>query len=374
MKKQTGKQLLAKLKDGTINPEELALLETWYNRYAETRSPFDNVEAYLNDMVEMDQAFPFEYKRSKGIYKLWPRFAAAVSIVIAIAAGIWFYTSSQKINRQSDIVSQNDIAPGSNKAILMLNDGQLIPLSNAKTGVVVDASKIAYNDGSVVNKSTLPYGGDVVVSTPRGGTYQVILSDGTRIWLNAASKIEFPATFSGKQRQVTIAGEAYLEVAKDKAHPFIVKTRGQKIEVLGTHFNINSYADDINVKTTLLEGSVRVSPGTGRSPEETVVLKPNQQSVLTGNAIQVQNVEPEGVVAWKNGLFMFEKESLSSIMRKISRWYNVNIEYEDESLKYKKFGGTVSRFDRVSKVLRMLELTGEVRFKIEGQKIIVTKY
>lgn len=370
MKKQTGKQLLAKFKDNTINAEELALLEVWYNQYAETRAPFDNAEAYLKNMVEMDQAFPFEYKRSKGIYKLWPRFAAAVSIVIVIAAGIWFYTSRQKT------VNQNDIAPGSYKAILMLNNGKQILLSNAKTGVVVDASKIAYNDGSVVNKRSLPYEGPVVVSTPRGGTYQVILSDGTHVWLNAVSRIEFPAMFSGKRRQVTITGEAYLEVAKDKSHPFIVKTRGQEIEVLGTHFNINSYADDINIKTTLLEGSVRVSPSpaAGRSLEETVVLKPNQQSTLTGNAIQVRTVEPEGVVAWKNGLFMFEKENLSSIMRKISRWYNVNVEYEEESLKHKNFGGTVSRFDRVSKVLRMLELTGEVRFKIEDQKIIVTKY
>lgn len=374
MKKQTGKKLLAKLKDGTIDAEELAQLETWYNGYAETSAPFDNVEAYVKDMVEMEEAFPFDYKRSKGIYKLWPRIAAAVSIVVVMAAGIWFYTSSLKLNHQSQIVNQNDIAPGSNKAILTLKDGRQILLSHAKTGLTVDASKIAYNDGTEVNKKTHSYQGKVLLSTPRGGTYQVILSDGTRIWLNAASKIEFPATFSGQQRQVTISGEAYLEVAKDKAHPFIVKTRGQEIEVLGTHFNVNSYADEVHVKTTLLEGSVRVSPSGADGDGKTVVLKPNEQAVLTGSALQVEQAEPERAVAWKNGLFMFEKEDLGSIMRKISRWYNVSIEYEEESLKHKNFGGTVSRFDRVSKVLRMLELTGEVRFKIEGQKITVTAY
>jgi ferric-dicitrate binding protein FerR (iron transport regulator) len=211
----------------------------------------------------------------------------------------------------------------------------------------------------------------LTASTAKGQTYQFTLPDGTKVWLNADSKLEFPSGFvNSKTRDVRLFGEGYFEVAKDKAHPFIVRTNKQEVEVLGTHFNINSYADEGNVKTTLLEGSVRVN-GQGR---ESVVLKPNQQAVVfASKQTEVNSVDVGDVVAWKNGKFVFVRENVRSIMNKIARWYDVQIIYEGD-VKGKALGGSVSRFKNVSEVLEMLSATKAVQFRIEGRKVIVMPF
>lgn len=338
------------------------------------------------------------------VKSLWlriPGVAAAAAILFIITAGILFYTSRRSvITRNAEIVNQTDIAPGKNKAVLTLGDGRAIDLSDDKTGVLIDTGKLTYNDGSLVQNSvsasSLSIQQRIILSTPKGGTYQVVLSDGTKVWLNAASSLKFPSTFStlSKSRVVELSGEAYFEVAKvvvkghDKGSrrrdksikmPFIVVSRGQQVEVLGTHFNINSYLDENSVKTTLLEGSVRVSavntkdPSTSRAPS--AMLKPGQQSVLTGgNRMQVIQADPELVVAWTKGLFYYKNTPMETVMNQISRWYNVDIAYADPTIKSQTFSGSVSRYDHVSKILGAIEFIEAAKFKVEANKITVLKY
>lgn len=210
--------------------------------------------------------------------------------------------------------------------------------------VIDDAAKVTYNDGSVVannnnsQNSTLSSSGILKASTPRGGTYQIVLSDGTKVWLNASSELKFPASFNQtKQRSVELSGEAYFEVAKNKMKPFMVRSNGQEIEVLGTHFNVNSYLDEKVTKTTLLEGAIKLSQLKRDNPAS-YVLRPGQQAVA-GNTVVIRNVDAMDVIDWKNGMFIFNKESLESIMRKLSRWYDVDVVFEDEKLKSKLLGG-----------------------------------
>ncbi|MNL08096.1 fec operon regulator FecR [compost metagenome] len=208
------------------------------------------------------------------------------------------------------------------------------------------------------------------LSTEKGETYILTLPDKSKVWLNAASSLTYTAALMERGvRRVKLTGEAYFEIFKDKAHPFVVESKEQQVEVLGTHFNINAYEDEFVVKTTLLEGSVKISNAGSRSS----ILKPGQQAVLSDRGIVLKNVEAEDAIDWKSGYFMFNNESLESGLKRIARWYNVQIIYEDESLKGETFFGRISKFEKISKVFSMLERTDIVRFKIEGNKIFVRK-
>ncbi|HEY9197254.1 MAG TPA: FecR domain-containing protein, partial [Mucilaginibacter sp.] len=226
--------------------------------------------------------------------------------------------------------------------------------------------RIVYNaeDGAGADKA-----GMNTMTTPRGGQYWVVLPDGSRVLLNAASSLTYPTAFNGNERRVELTGEAYFEVAHNPAKPFRVSSSGQMVEVLGTHFNINAYQDEAAVKTTLLEGRVKV-----RAADKNKVrfLQPGQQSVVNAQTFEVNTVETDEAVAWKDGQFVFEGDNIQHIMRMISRWYDVEISYAgtppDDN-----FGGNVSRFSNVSEVLKALQLTGKVRFQIEGRKITVSK-
>jgi transmembrane sensor len=317
----------------------------------------------------------------------WKRIAVAASILLVAGAGLWFYTN---IPRHPDAGQDpesaqyaTDIAPGKNTATLTLADGKPISLSDAKTGIVVDESKLAYSDGTVIPSSLRDEAKQsqlITASTPRGGTYQVVLPDGTKVWLNAASSIKFPSDFKGANRVVELTGEAYLEVAKDKAHPFIVESKGQQVEVLGTHFNISAYPEEGNTKTTLLEGSVRVSSlspsslrgGTTRQSQQAITLRPNQQSTMTGSKIDIKTIDPTETIAWKDGYFRFNDEKIESIMRKVSRWYDVDVEFKGEITK-EGFNGAITRYSSIRDVLEIMEGSKAVHFKIEGRRIIVSK-
>jgi transmembrane sensor len=370
-----------------------AIVASYYAMLKDT-PVFDAVDAALLNKIEQ-RLDVYEQNQRKRSFKLkWNlgRVAAAASIVIALSAGLYFYTFRRYFaNRQSQTVNQNDIAPGRSTATLKLANGKTITLSDAKTGVVVDAAKLTYNDGSLVQnssgshfsgsqkgdqKNTGPVGvaslganEKMTLSTPRGGTYQITLSDGTKVWLNAASSLTYtPALNENGIRRVKLAGEGYFEVAKDKAHPFRVTTSRQTIEVLGTHFNVNSYSDDRTNRTSLLEGSVAVSFSGQRYR-----LKPGQQAIVGLNAIQVNNFDVEEAIAWKNGMFMFSGQELESIMNQVSRWYDVTVEYNDDSIKKQTFDGSVSRFQNISQLLEVLESTGSVHFKLAGRRLTVMK-
>jgi len=306
---------------------------------------------------------------------LMKRLKWAAAAVVFIVFSFTAYLSLQK---KKEHVFVSDVAPGKNKAILTLADGKKISLSDAMNGDVAKEAgfsitktangQLVYNmaGSENVNDASLN-----TISTPNGGEWQIQLPDGSTVWLNAASSIQYSLNIgTAKQRLVKLDGEAYFEVVKNAAHPFIVETDKQSVEVLGTHFNINSYKDERVTKTTLLEGSVRVSHNTTNESE---VLKPGEQSLVSVSGMDVKEVNVDEAIAWKNGYFMFNNERQESILRKVARWYNVEIEYADADAKNVMYYGTVSRFEKISKVLTKLEQTGEVRFDIKGNKVIVYK-
>lgn len=315
-----------------------------------------------------------------------------------VSFGIYFYqyNNNQDFDFKTKLIGK-DITAGGNKALLTLADGRKVELRTDQTGIIIGKGNVMYNDSTLINQPAHISGQSVQsdedyeqfsITTPRRGQYQIKLPDGTKVWLNAASSISYSTVLIDGLvcRKVNLIGEAYFEVEKKhelkvvkgksitRRIPFIVSSNGQEVEVLGTHFNVNAYGDEASIKTTLLEGSVRVSKTNATA---SIILKPNQQSITAGNnnKLEVRNVNPAAVLSWKNGEFSFENETLESIMRQVSRWYDVKVEYEDESLKAEVFGGSISRFSDVSTVLKMLELTRHIHFIIneKERRIIVMK-
>ena len=312
----------------------------------------------------------------------WLRYAAVFLIIVGSGA----YLSLQKktpskpetiaSNKEQTKQTKRDLAPGGNKAILILADGSTIVLDNAKNGTLAQQGntkvlklngKLTYDPANTKNDEIL-YN---TISTPRGGQYQIELPDGSLVWLNAVSSLRFPTAFAGKERRVEVTGEAYFEVAKNAAMPFRVviaspSENRAEIEVVGTRFNIMAYNDEAALKTTLLEGSVILNQDSKEVP-----LKPGQQARLQDKSIKiVDNVDTEEVIAWKNGFFQFSSASLQQVMRQIARWYDVDIAYVGK-VPERRFGGKISRDNNASEVLKVLELS-KVKFRIEDKKIVVT--
>ena len=318
--------------------------------------------------------------------------AACILFFISFAVWLTKQNTSPVISKQSKELKSSDIIPGGNKAYLTLTDGKKIILEDRRNGTLASEgnsviTKVEEGQLKVDGAGNAGVAGNekLMVQTPNGGQYQVSLPDGTKVWLNAASSIRFPASFNSNERVVEITGEAYLEVATvfkpgnklSQRLPFVVKTGRQRIEVLATHFNVNAYPDESKIKTTLLEGSVKVS--LSEDPDQFLLLKPGQQSQTalipnnnkSGSLLAV-DADTEEAVAWKNNLFRFKNADIRSIMRQISRWYNVDIQYPDNK-QNGHFTGYISRNVPVSKVLKMLEETGDLRFQVTGRTIVVSQ-
>ena len=300
---------------------------------------------------------------------------AATVIGLLLLSTILLYTKNTSKETAKTGASEqrfrNDISPGGNKATLTLADGSNIVLDDAQNGTLAQqgSSKVIKVGGKLLYDPTNKNSKEIVyntISTPNGGQYQLELPDGSLVWLNATSSIHFPTSFVGKERRVEVTGEAYFEVAKNRDMPFIVNVNGAEVQVLGTHFNINAYSDEDNVKTTLLEGSVKFVSGANIN-----MLRPGQQSQLTSDGLTkvVSNVDVDEVVAWKNGMFDFENAGIETVMRQLSRWYDVEIEYKGKMDDL--FIAEMHRNIKLSDALKALELTGKVRFEILGKKIIV---
>lgn len=384
MNKQQAKDLLGKYLLDKASADEIKLIEHWYMA-ASRKQGLSNTEADFYDMKALIWA---DTLKSAGLVEqpvvsswrklFWPRIVTAAAAVAAIVFGLWFYHHenilSPKASPKHEIV-RNDIAPGRIGATLTLANGKQIILSDAnngelakQAGVVISKSaegQLIYEmDGSATQHLS---GMTNRLSTAKGETYQIKLPDGTMVWLNAASTLSFSTNLRDKghkdQRRVGLIGEAYFEVAKDNMRPFVVKTNKQEVEVLGTHFNISAYPDELDTKTTLIEGAVRLNHST--------VLKPGEQAVLKESGkISILKTDPTEAIAWKNGYFIFRNESLTDIMKKISRWYDVDIIYKGD-ISQLEFGAVISRNRNVTEVFKKLELTGSVHFRIEGRRIIV---
>ena len=338
-------------------------------------------EAVFDNIVSVDRSTPKKWS----LFSLMSWVAAAV-ILITLGVSSWFYFNEGAQKGSNTLQYANDVPPGGNEAILTLADGSKISLTDADKGELLNTTGVRIvktDDGQLVYtvNPTVSVKGTALsyntITTPRGGQYQVNLPDGTKVWLNAGSSLKFPTVFTNlKERKVELSGEAYFEVAKNKQQPFKVLSlanesgRAQETEVLGTHFNINAYEDEIETKTTLLEGSVKVAMPENRNKKYDVILSPGQQAVLSNNTFKTSIVDTEEIIAWKNGNFVFGNEGIESIMRKIARWYNVEVVYQGK-ITDNNFVGTVPRFGNISEALTILELTNTVHFKIEGRRITV---
>ena len=380
MNEQQAKELLQRYRSGECSPQERMLVDLWIEQELSDGnweiSEEEKVQFGAQLKNAIDEARDTAPKKS--MFKLWPRIAAVAAVLLVVGLGVFFYTSYYAPRHLEgsaatrDLLA-NDIKPGGNKAYLVLSNGKRLSLTDAANGELakeagVEITKTA--DGQVIYTAPGDPGmrGDDggalnTIETPRGGQYQVRLPDGSKVWLNAASKLIYPVSFNGRgQRVVELSGEAYFEIFKNKLQPFVVKSKNQEVTVLGTHFNINSYTDEPGTKTTLLEGSVRVNDAT---------LKPGQQATLTNNQIKIAEVNTDEAIAWKNGLFAYKNTPLQNVMRQIARWYDVDIIYQNNDLPQKLLSGSVSRYDQVSGILKAIESTGTAKFKIEGRKITV---
>ncbi|MGN6604234.1 MAG: FecR family protein [Ginsengibacter sp.] len=319
-------------------------------------------------------------KKANGVphkFSSYSRAAAAVVILIISGLSYWFIikpNSFKQIHNSLHTSKEiSKIVPGGKHAILTMGDGSQIVLDSLQNENIQGANVRISKKGGVlvydVSNTSKSHGAADVYNTlvtPAGGEYKVVLSDGTTVWLNASSSLHFPTAFTGKERNVDLTGEAYFEVAKNKKKPFIVNVRGIHVEVLGTHFNVNGYDDECVVKTSLLEGSVKIRKG-----NISAFLKPGQQGVVGQNSrkVKIKIADMNQVIAWKEGLFQFDGANTKEIMRQIARWYDVKVEY-DGKIPNRRFEGKISRNAQLSDVLKILEFSN-IKFSIEGKKIIV---
>lgn len=366
--------LYKKFLEGNCTPEEEAALHAYQD---EIKLLDDAWEHDLGDRQVIhdrlkDRIYQSRYGKAPRTYG-WLKIAAAV--LITITAGYIFFIKKPQQPQQLVAAKQNIIKPGGNKAYLITSTGRQIVLTDAKNG------QLAVQAGTNVSKAKdglLVYqkgksgsaAGEVIyntIGTPRGGQYWITLADGSRVLLNAASSLRFPVTFSGKERRVILQGEAYFEVAKNKKMPFIVEANGTSVQVLGTHFDVSAYGDDNAVTTSLLEGSVRLTKGAASA-----MLIPGQQGIAFNSKtnFQVQQADMKVVMAWKEGYFFFRNTDIKSIMKQMSRWYDVDFVYEP-TLKNDLFGGKISKYKDITELLKNLELTGTIHFKIDGRRVIV---
>ena len=388
MRKKDALELLKKYRSGGCTDEEKTLLESWYLKWrGDAPDPGPDELKAAREKTWKDLS---ARQKKEKVVSFPLRYVAAVLALSILSVSLWF-----SMNRKSAVkampqpvasVVAHDALPGSNKAVLRLADGKVIPLDEAKNGNLAQVEgmnirkkadgQIVYEVASVgrgVLKSSISSTYNEI-STPRGGQYQVTLPDGTNVWLNAASSLKYPVKFLEKFRRVELTGEAYFEVSKLKSAqgtkiPFFVDTPKQSVEVLGTRFNINSYEDEVGVKTTLLEGSVRVSikQDEAQPPAGSLLLIRNQQSVLTAGKLVLRHVNAEEMIAWKAGYFNFDHADIKTIMRQLARWYDLDVIY-DGQVSATTFSGKVYRNMNLSKVLEVLAFS-KVDFRIEGKKI-----
>lgn len=362
--------LLDSLQDDAMRQQwEAALTALLNNKTVHGLSDPVRMEAVRQSIMAGKSA-----KKSPLIRKIRPYAIAAALIAFAATGLIYFLQpASTQLGAVNEKTAEH-VIPGSNKAVLTLADGTQITLDSAGNGAIasqgnvqvikLDSGQLAYSAAQEGSEGEIKYN---TLVTPRGGQFRITLPDGSKVWLNAASSLRYPTAFNGKEREVQLMGEAYFEVARNPALPFKVTVKGMTVQVLGTHFNIMAYQDEMNIQTTLLEGAVKVHNGT-----QAVQLKPGQQARLntTGNMSVNENVDVEEVIAWKNGYFHFSHESLEGVMRQIGRWYDTEIAYEG-NIPDREFGGKIERASDIKDVLKILELS-KVHFRIEGKKIIVT--
>jgi transmembrane sensor len=365
-----------------------AIIDTELAEHAFEGEPDNNMLAAIQENLYNNMQAGKE--RSARIVRFIKRLAVAAVFVMMLSGVAWWLISKKpaqpELAKENKVKKEIPLVPGGNRAILKLSDGTEIILDSAGDGTLVQqgqAKVIKLGDGQLSYQSSDKTTAEPMyntISTPRGGQYQLILADGSNVWLNASSSLRYPASFSGKERKVELTGEGYFEITKNATMPFHVQVNNIDVEVLGTHFNINSYTDEPAIRTTLLEGRVKVvnrqsAIGKGQS----VILKPGEQAIAVSNSrftiddsrfIIDRSPDIEQVMAWKNGLFQFKAADIKTVLRQAERWYDVQFEFKENIPE--RFSGQISRSANADQLLKILELTGKVKFVYQGKTIIVT--
>ncbi|WP_127126134.1 FecR family protein [Pseudoflavitalea rhizosphaerae] len=377
--KQLPEDIIRKYLDGRCTEEEKALVESWHLKdlSGSHHLPSEDAVQQAHDAGRMALAEHIAATRArKPVRRLWPAVAATAAAVLLIYAGVRFYAFFRQDEQVKPATAKEQqlIPAGRDGAVLTLADGSELLLDSVGNGFITtqNGSSLSLQEGQLKYEKGTADNEKIsfnTISTPRGRQFKIVLPDGSKAWLNAASALRYPTSFNGPSREVTVFGEVYLEVAKDPSRPFVVTTtnNAMKVEVLGTSFNVNAYEDEPALSTTLLEGSVKVSSGTVSS---SVVLQPGQQSQLkAGMPVRTVPVDVNQVVAWKNGVFNFQDASLARIMRQLSRWYDIEVVYE-KGIPDLVFEGEVNRDNSLQEVMKSLEGLG-VKYRLENNRLVI---
>ncbi|SEM85807.1 FecR family protein [bacterium A37T11] len=382
MDHERAKKLIEKYVEGTCTPDERALLENYYNEYLGSESNIVSKSFIKHSAKDTYRAIVSQAGiggRRANFYQQ-PLWAAAAAILLVAFIGIYFY---QRLHSPAASEIVQDISPGYNQATLTLADGTTVPLDSAQSGIIIGDKYIKYQSGKSVSGVKLKAGKGLhsaqddfllELTTPKGGQYQIILSDGTKVWLNAASTLKYPSRFSDYKREVFLEGEGYFEIKEDKARPFKVLSKNQEVAVLGTSFNLRAYVDEASVKTTLITGSVQVS-ALNRSTKKPItkkLLTPNHQAILEGTNLKVAMADAEAETAWKWGFFNFRNRTLAEALHDLGRWYDIDIVYP-EGIPTVEFWGELGRNLSFEHVLKALEQSGVHYSLAPGRQLIIHK-
>lgn len=376
--------LIHKYQHGELKGAEKELMDQWFDSFASDESGRWTAEErqtlQRRNMTKLDvekQAVPNRFIA----FKKWIPYAAAVLLMATVGGMYLWYPRSSTVQlpmiSETEVgLDQEHIRPGTNKATLTLSDGTTVALSEAYAGIVTEQGAIKYADGNTLfaeeqMRAEIPY---ATLTVPRGGHYQVVLPDGSKVWLNSASILKYPLQFDKHERAVELEGEAYFDVAHQHSSsgervPFVVTTSHQTVEVLGTTFNVAAYADEVDTKTTLVSGQVRVVRS---DTKQASMLRPGEESVVEGSSgIHVKPANVDAATAWKSGIFHFDETSSSQMLKQIARWYDVEVVYEGAPPK-EVFTGKMSRNVNLGVLLKFLKDSG-INLHLEGEKLIVKK-
>lgn len=363
MTPEKARELLQRHQNGSLSQAEEKLLNDWYNQFGKNSESNLTPAQLLSVSNRVRQGLPLT---AAPVRKIWPRIAAAASILLVAGIGLYlhFQTGGVGGNKMT-----SEIKPGSNGAILTLSNGRQIQLGQANSNALIaqNGASLQKSGDSLLTYRTLGDAGRQAafntLETPAGRQFQVVLPDGSKVWLNAQSSLKYPVVFNGKDRTVELKGEAYFVVAHNAKQPFRVHTATQTITDIGTEFNVNSYADETTGKTTLVSGLVQVNA---------MALKPGEQAITSNASTMIRETDTDEETAWKNGNFMFDHTDIRTAMRQLARWYNVTVKYEGNFADV-HYSGIVPRRSEVGDVLKMMKETGGTNFRIEGKTIVIEK-
>ncbi|MCE4565810.1 DUF4974 domain-containing protein [Maribellus sp. CM-23] len=383
-------RLIAKDTSNQISPEEKERLESWKNESKQNLKLYDRIVNWDNfqernrewESIDADHAWEqFSARIEKERRVLNVRqiliYAAAIMLPLLVGGTVFYYLTVRDGNSELTAESSIPVAainPGTQNAVIILDNGKSIDLENAGIDQLVekDGSVITNENGQLKYSESKKSGKEQLRNTlivPRGGEYTLVLSDGSRVFLNSVSKLVYPVVFDEKTREVSLEGEAYFEIEKDASKPFIVNVEGVKIEVLGTSFNVKAYSEEASIFTTLVEGKVKLNT---RGENNDCILLPDQQAVIekSSHSVAVNEVDVQQFIGWKNGLYSFADQPIEDIMRTLARWYDFEYEFASDSLKAIHFEGGLNKYDNIYPVLDIMQGTGKLKYKIEGKKII----